>query len=113
MTISTRGLGVTAAGLMVATLMISTSVADSAKLELGKKVFLEASEPRCSLCHTLKDAQTDGQIGPVLDELKPTAERVKAAVINGIGVMPAFETLTEEQVDAVALYVSEVAGNSK
>ena len=59
------------------------------------------------------DANAAGEIGPVLDEMKPDAERVRAAVVNGIGVMPAFEALTAEQVDAVARYVSEVAGRAR
>ncbi len=46
----------------------------------------------------------------MLDELKPNAERVAAAVTNGIGIMPAYEGLSKEQIDAVALYVSTVAG---
>ncbi len=87
--------------------------ADPAKLELGKKVFSELAEPKCGLCHSLADAGANGGIGPSLDGLKPDAERVKAAVVNGIGIMPAFESLTETQVDAVAFYVSNVAGQTK
>lgn len=113
MAIPTRESRANIVRLFVVGLMISPAVADPAKLELGKKVFLEKSEPRCSVCHTLKAAQAEGQVGPVLDDLKPTAESVKAAVTNGIGVMPAFENLTKEEVDAVAFYVSEVAGKSK
>jgi mono/diheme cytochrome c family protein len=55
-----------------------------------------------------------GEVGPILDDLKPDAERVKAAVVNGIGVMPAYEeTLTQEQIDAVARYVATAVGQSK
>jgi cytochrome c6 len=84
--------------------------ADDAKLALGKKVFLEISEPQCALCHTLADAGSKGEVGPILDELKPDEERVKKAVTEGIGPMPANEVLSQEQIDAVALYVSTVAG---
>lgn len=87
--------------------------ADPAALDLGKRVFLELSEPKCAICHSLADAGTDGDVGPDLDSSKPDAERVKEAVTNGIGVMPANEALTPEQVDAVALYVSTVAGKTK
>ena len=92
--------------------MVSTSFvqADEAVLALGKKVFLEIAQPQCALCHTLADAGATGAVGPVLDELRPTADRVRAAIINGIGPMPPNSVLTKEQVEAVALYVSGVAG---
>ncbi len=84
--------------------------ADEAAMALGKKVFLEISSPQCALCHTLADAGASGAVGPVLDELKPTADRVRTAVTKGIGPMPANTILTREQVEAVAIYVSTVAG---
>jgi mono/diheme cytochrome c family protein len=84
--------------------------ADEASLSLGKKVFLEISQPQCGLCHSLADAGATGAVGPVLDELRPTADRVRTAVINGIGPMPPNSVLTKEQIEAVALYVSSVAG---
>ncbi len=96
-------------GLLVA----GAASADPARLELGKRVFTEIAEPQCGACHTLADAGTKGEVGPVLDALKPDASRVAAAVTNGIGVMPAFEDLTPEQVEAVALYVATVAGQAK
>jgi cytochrome c6 len=86
--------------------------AEEAMLAQGRKVFLEISNPPCGLCHTLADAGAAGQVGPILDELKPTADRVRTAVTNGIGPMPPNEGLTKEQVEAVALYVSAVAGKS-
>ena len=82
-------------------------------LDLGRRVFLELAEPRCGLCHALAEAGTTGQVGPALDGLTPDAARVKAAVVNGIGVMPAFEDLTPEQVEAVAHYVATVAGRGR
>jgi len=88
----------------------SVAQADEAALALGKRVFLEIAQPQCALCHTLADAGASGAVGPVLDELRPTADRVRAAVINGIGPMPPNSVLTKEQVEAVALYVSSVAG---
>jgi mono/diheme cytochrome c family protein len=82
--------------------------ADEAMLRLGRQVFLELSEPRCGLCHTLADAGSTGAVGPSLDALAPDAGRVKAAVENGIGVMPPNEALSAEQVEAVARYVETV-----
>jgi mono/diheme cytochrome c family protein len=87
--------------------------AEEATLALGRKVFLEMSSPQCSLCHTLADAGATGEIGPSLDELRPTADRVRTAVTNGIGPMPPNEGLTKEQIEAVAEYVSTVAGKSR
>lgn len=88
------------------------ALADDAALKLGREVFLQHAEPACGLCHTLAHAKSSGEVGPVLDELKPDAARVRTAVANGIGVMPAFEGLSKEQVEAVALYVSTVAGKA-
>ncbi|WP_276329907.1 c-type cytochrome [Simplicispira suum] len=65
------------------------------------------------MCHTLQDAGTEGAIGPILDDLKPTAARVKKAVMEGVGVMPSFaQKLTAAQIDALALYVSRASGGS-
>lgn len=101
-------------GLLMLTLgfiaPLASARADEAAMALGKKVFLEISSPQCALCHTLADAGASGQVGPVLDELKPTADRVRTAVTKGIGPMPANTILTREQVEALALYVSTVAG---
>jgi cytochrome c6 len=46
--------------------------------------------------------------------LKPDLERVRNAVINGIGVMPAFaDTLKPAAIDAVAAYVATVTKGAK
>lgn len=103
-------MGLATMGLATMGLATVPAAADPAKLALGRTVFLEKAEPRCGVCHTLADAKTTGEIGPVLDELKPDLDRVKAAVTNGVGVMPAFEALSPEQIEAVALYVATVAG---
>ena len=76
--------------------------------EDGKEIFL--NQGNCSSCHTLIDAKSDGNIGPNLNQIMPTKDRVIAAVTRGIGVMPAYEgILTTEEIDAVAHYVSVVA----
>jgi len=75
-------------------------------LNLGKNIFLEKGN--CATCHTLSDAGSNGDIGPNLNDIKPDVGRVVLAVTNGIGVMPAYEDiLTSEEIEAVALYVSE------
>jgi mono/diheme cytochrome c family protein len=74
----------------------------------GKQVFESAG---CASCHTLKDAGSTGNIGPNLDQLKPSEARVQKQVENGGAIMPSFKSkLTPAQIIAVAKYVSSVAG---
>jgi mono/diheme cytochrome c family protein len=71
----------------------------------------QAFTQNCAACHTLKDAGATGNVGPNLDDLKPDAPTVQRQVTNGGGGMPAFKgTLTPAQIQAVAQYVSSVAG---
>jgi mono/diheme cytochrome c family protein len=86
------------------------SAADDETIALGKKVFTELAQPSCTICHKLKDAGSEGELGPALDEMKPSVSRVRTAVAGGVGAMPAFENLTQEQIDAVAAYVASVTG---
>ncbi len=73
----------------------------------GKDIFAA----NCGSCHTLEDAGTSGNVGPNLDQLKPSVDVVQHQVINGGGAMPAFKgTLTDAQIAAVSKYVSSVAG---
>jgi mono/diheme cytochrome c family protein len=73
--------------------------------EMGKDVFL--NKAMCGSCHALSDAETVGQIGPNLNQIKPDIIRVISAVTNGIGVMPPYEgTLSMQEIEAVAHYVS-------
>jgi cytochrome c6 len=75
----------------------------------GKEVFLGSAG--CASCHTLADAGATGAIGPNLDATKPPSELVVERVTNGLGGMPSFaDTLSEEQIQDVAAYVSSVAG---
>ena len=87
---------------------------DSAQMELGKSLFLQGSVPACAVCHTLKAADAVGAVGPVLDDLKPDTARVITALRNGIGLMPSYnDTLTDEQISALALFVSRSSGGAK
>lgn len=86
-----------------------TAMTAHADPALGKQVFLEQAQPSCAVCHVLEDAGAAGNIGPNLDELKPTREQVVNAVTGGVGIMPAFEeSLSEEQIQAVADYIVQV-----
>jgi len=73
----------------------------------GKSIF----QANCAACHTLADAGTSGNVGPNLDQATPPKSLVIMRVTNGQGVMPSFKgTLDNAQINAVADYVSSVAG---
>ena len=62
----------------------------------------------CGSCHVLEKAGTSGTVGPSLDEAQPTFEEAVRQIENGGGGMPAFGgQLTDEQIRALARYVSE------
>ncbi|MED5618322.1 SorU family sulfite dehydrogenase c-type cytochrome subunit [Ideonella sp. BN130291] len=85
--------------------------AEPASLDVGRKLFQAGAQPACAVCHTLKDAGSEGAVGPVLDELRPDEQRVATALRNGLGSMPSYKALlTEEQIATLARYVSSVAG---
>lgn len=102
-------------GALFALALLWPATADAQNVKLGKEVFLEKAQPSCGLCHTLKDANTTGEIGPDLDELQPDRLKVRNAVKNGVGNMPPFgDTLTNFEIDSVARYVSDaVRGKAK
>lgn len=86
---------------------IEETTTDEPTRAVGRAVLVE----RCGSCHTLSDAGTTGEIGPNLDSLAPSADRVETQVRTGGGGMPAFEgDLSEEQIDAVSSYVADVTG---
>jgi len=75
----------------------------------GKTVFASAG---CASCHTLADAGATAAVGPNLDATSPPHDKVVERVTNGLGVMPPFkDTLSEQQIQDVAAYVSSVAGS--
>jgi len=74
----------------------------------GKQVFTSAG---CAGCHTLQDAGANGNVGPNLDQLKPSKAVTAHQVEVGGGAMPAFKgQLSAAQIEAVAEYVSSSAG---
>jgi alcohol dehydrogenase (cytochrome c) len=89
----------------------STSKPETAAQEIksGKTIFVQ----NCGGCHRLADANSAGNEGPNLDQLKPSDATVTHQVINGGGAMPAFGKsgqLSTQQITDVAKYVSTVAG---
>jgi hypothetical protein len=76
----------------------------------GEQVFAEAG---CGDCHELAAARADGTSGPNLDDLQPSADRVRSQVLSGGVGMPSFATeLEQSEVEAVAAYVSSAARGS-
>jgi mono/diheme cytochrome c family protein len=69
----------------------------------GKAVFSNAG---CGACHTLKAASATGTVGPNLDQLKPTYDKILDQVEVGGGPMPAFKgSLSTKQIQDVAAFV--------
>ncbi len=74
----------------------------------------------CAGCHAFEPAGTDAEIGPSLNDLQPKdGQSLEEYVRNSIlkpnefvvpgyseGVMPAFDGLTEEQLDALVQYLT-------
>ena len=81
--------------------------------DVGRQLFVKAATPACAICHTLADAGASGNVGPSLDELKPNAQRVAMVVKAGLGAMPPYPQLSEEQVQAIARYVARASGATK
>jgi sulfite dehydrogenase len=85
---------------------------EAVQLQLGKTLFTKTAVPACGLCHTLKDANAEGAVGPVLDEIKPDTARIIKALQNGIGQMPSYKaSLSDAQMQAIADYVAKAASN--
>ena len=106
------GVGAMLAGLACGT--ASGADDDAALMALGKTLFTVGAVPPCAICHTLKDADATGAIGPVFDDLQPGPDRVIAALKSGIGAMPSFRgCLSDEQMRALARFVSKASGGAR
>jgi cytochrome c553 len=76
----------------------------------GGKVFASAG---CGGCHTLSAAKSNGQIGPNLDQAKPSYDAVVRQVSNGGGGMPSFSgRLSTGQIRDVASFVAASTKNN-
>ena len=87
----------------------STSSSDLPALALkgeataGKAIFASKG---CGGCHTLKAAGASGNVGPNLDDVKPSFELAVTRVTKGKGVMPTFgDQLSAQQIADVAQFV--------
>ena len=89
--------------IIITTIFTTSSFADD-KMTLGLEVY--NNKAQCGVCHTLQSAESEGQIGPNLDQINVQMSQIIYAVKNGIGVMPPWEgILTNEEIEAVAYYV--------
>jgi cytochrome c6 len=84
--------------------------ADADDAAEGRRLFTKAATPPCAICHTLKHAGANAEIGPSLDELRPDAARVEKAIRSGIGQMPAYTTLGDGDIQSLARYVAKYSG---
>jgi mono/diheme cytochrome c family protein len=76
----------------------------------GKAVFTSAG---CVGCHTLKDANAHGTVGPNLDQLMPALSLVVTRVTLGKNAMPSFKgQLSTKQIADVAAYVVKASGGN-
>jgi mono/diheme cytochrome c family protein len=101
---TSTGTATTAASTATAT--TTSGGGSGADLAAGKTAFTAT----CGGCHTLKDAGTNGQVGPDLDSLAPlTVAIVSHQIANGGGPMPP-KLLTGQDAANVAAYVASVAG---
>ena len=96
--------------LIILNVFVYNKTFSDEKVNLGRDIFL--NDGNCAACHSLKDAGSVANVGPNLNEIKPDIGRIINAVNNGIGVMPSqLGILSEEEIDAVAYYVSEASIN--
>jgi plastocyanin len=106
-----------ASGLVALVLTGCTLKHDSPNLVRGKQLFVQ----KCGSCHTLSHAQTQGTVGPNLDDAfrQDRANNLRSSDIRGLvdywiqypsvgGVMPA-KLFSGQAARDVAGYVSEVA----
>lgn len=101
--VSPASIGIAATASVSGTLVGKTDNGDS----LGKRLFVETANPPCGVCHSLEVAGARGVIGPNLDELRPDARRIRTALAQGVGAMPAYaEQLTDQEVTALVEFIT-------
>jgi mono/diheme cytochrome c family protein len=99
----------------IATYVASVAANQQAIAQAGQQAGnASASDPKalftsnCAGCHTFAAAGTNGKVGPNLDQISLTADRIAEQIRNGGGGMPPFQgQLTDQQIQALAKYVFE------
>ena len=90
--------------ILICFILSATFLRADPKMELGLEVY--NNKAMCGPCHTLQDAGSAGNIGPNLDQLKPSMDQIIYVVTNGIGSMQSWDgILSREEIEAVAYYV--------
>jgi sulfite dehydrogenase len=98
--------GVLACAAMLAGAFGLARADEAPEVARGRELFMRATPP-CATCHTLSAVGATGEIGPILDELRPDRERVAAALRSGLGNMPSYrQSLSEEEIQALAAFVA-------
>jgi DMSO/TMAO reductase YedYZ molybdopterin-dependent catalytic subunit/mono/diheme cytochrome c family protein len=101
--VSKMDIGIAAAAGVSGTQIDRTGSEDG----LGKRLFVETASPPCGVCHSLEAAGAKGVIGPDLDALKPDARRIRTAIAQGVGAMPAYaDQLTDQEVTALVDFIT-------
>ena len=99
---------------LLAGLGLPASAAEDAQMLRRRELFTDKAAPPCEVCHTLAAAGSEGQVGPVLDDLKPDAARVRRVLQGGMGVMPSYAgKLDAADMDALAQFVARSASTVK
>ena len=77
------------------------------KYEQGKLITAQSG---CLACHAIGENGAHGGLGPELTEIGSTLPRaaIKQSLIAGPGIMPSFEGLGEEDLNAVADYLASL-----
>ena len=91
---------------------ISNSFADEAMMQKGLEIF--NGKGQCAVCHVLKAAGSQGNIGPNLEQVNVSLESIKHIITNGQGVMPALGldgTLSKEEIETVTYFVVNSINN--
>src|SRR4029434_93309 len=83
---------------------------DQASDSPGAKVFASAG---CGGCHTYSPANSNGSVGPNLDDANVTFDQAVQQVTNGGGGMPPFkDNLSKQEIEDVARFVSQGSGSA-
>jgi sulfite dehydrogenase len=71
------------------------------------RLFTRSTQPACATCHTLEAADAQGAIGPNLDVLRPNAQRIRAALEQGVGAMPSYANqLSNAEINALICFIT-------
>jgi mono/diheme cytochrome c family protein len=109
------GIGVPAAVIAAVNDRNSIPEADVTNLTSAEKHGQTLFGERCALCHTLKAANAVAQVGPNLDDLRPTKSLVLDAIAHGRsrgnGQMPA-QIYSGQDAQDVASFVAKAVGQT-